>query len=373
MSEAEFDAIVVGGGLVGAAVAYGLACHALRVAILDEDDTAWRASRGNFALVWVQSKGLGMPRYAAWTKLSSDIWADFAAELRDASGIDVAHSRPGGFTLALSEQELEQRRQTLHRLHNQPDMVPYPYEFVDRAQLRQVFPQIGPEVVGASFCPLDGHVNSLRLFRALHTAFARLGGRYLPRHRVDDIAHRDGEFRVTAAGRSFAAARVVLAAGNGNRRLAPMVGLEAPVRPQRGQVIVTERAAPFLTHPIVTLRQTDEGGIMIGDSLEEAGFDTRLGLGVLGTMASRAVRMFPVLGRLNVVRSWAALRVMTPDGFPIYDQSADAPGAFLCTCHSGVTLAAVHAGKVAPMIAAGVLSPDLAPFSAYRFGVPAAA
>lgn len=373
MTERDFDAVVIGGGLVGAAVGYGLVRCSQRVAILDEGDLAYRASRGNFALVWVQSKGLGMSRYAAWTKHSSDIWAAFAAELVEQSGIDVAHSRPGGFTLALSETELERRRQTLVRLHNQPDMVPYPYEFVDHVRLKAIFPHIGPEVVGASYCPLDGHVNSLRLFRALHTAFARLGGHYRPLHPVDAITHQDSGFRVVSGARIVSAAQIVLAAGNGNARLAPMVGLHAPVRPQRGQIIVTEKTAPFLSHPIVTLRQTDEGGVMIGDSLEEAGFDTHVGLGVLGTEAQRAVRMFPVLGQLNVVRTWAALRVMTPDGFPIYDQSAEASGAFLCTCHSGVTLAAIHANEVAPMIAAGALRDDLASFSARRFDVPAAA
>jgi len=66
----EADVAVVGGGLVGAAIAWGLARAGTRVVVLDEGDVAFRASRGNFALVWVQSKGLGMPEYAAWTKLS---------------------------------------------------------------------------------------------------------------------------------------------------------------------------------------------------------------------------------------------------------------------------------------------------------------
>ena len=63
----DYDAAVVGGGLLGAAIAWGLARAGQRVAVLDEGDVALRASRGNFALVWVQSKGLGMPEYAAWT------------------------------------------------------------------------------------------------------------------------------------------------------------------------------------------------------------------------------------------------------------------------------------------------------------------
>jgi len=84
--------------------------------------------------------------------------------------------------------------------------------------------------------------------------------------------------------------------------------------------------------------------------------------------------MFALIVRLNVVRTWAALRVMTRDGFPIYDQSARHPGAFLATCHSGVTLAANHALTLAPLIAAGGLPADqFKPFSATRFDVPAAA
>ena len=98
-----FDVAVVGGGLVGTAIAWGLARQGQRVAVLDEGDVAIRPSRGNFALVWLQSKGLGMPAYAAWTKHSTDLWTGLAAELRQETGIDVAYERRGGFQLALSE------------------------------------------------------------------------------------------------------------------------------------------------------------------------------------------------------------------------------------------------------------------------------
>jgi hydrogen cyanide synthase HcnC len=367
------DVAVVGGGLVGAAVARGLAGRGLQTVILDEGDVAHRASRGNFALVWVQSKGLGMARYGAWTRLSSDAWPDFARELREETGTDVAHQRPGGFTLALSEEELEKRQSALVRMHNQPGWIPYNFEVLDRAAVAREFPGAGPDVAGAVYCPLDGHVNSLRLFRALHEGFRARGGRYLPGRPVAEIARDGGGFRIGTAQGPVLAGRVVLAAGIANARLAPMVGLSAPVRPQRGQVLVTERCAPFLSHPLVTLRQTDEGSVMIGDSAEEAGLDERIGLGVLGAMAERAVRMFPAVGRLNVVRSWAALRVMTRDGFPVYDESEEAPGAFLATCHSGVTLAAAHSGPLAAMVAEGALAADMAPFSARRFDVPAVA
>lgn len=366
-----YDVVVAGGGVVGAAIARGLLDQGLTVAILDEGDIAHRASRGNFALVWVQSKGLGMAAYGAWTRRSADAWKQLADELWQELGVDVALQQPGGYSIALSEQELEKRQAALIRMHNQPGWIPYDWEVLDRTQLAKVLPDIGPEVVGATYCPIDGHVNSLRLFRALHESVARRGGHYLPNHVIEDIVPLSaGGFRLRTSQGEVAAGKVVLAAGVGNARLGPMVGLEVPVRPQRGQILVTEKTAPFLDVPTITVRQTDEGSIMMGDSAEEAGFAARIGLGVLGTMADRAVRMFPRIAELNVVRTWAALRVMSKDGFPIYDEGAK--GAFVATCHSGVTLAAAHARLLAPMLAAGALAPELAAFSTRRFDVPAA-
>ena len=373
-ASSAYDIAVIGGGVVGLALARGLTGQGRRIAILDEGDVARRASRGNFALVWVQSKGLGMARYGAWTTGSAALWPNFATSLREETGLDLGLSQPGGYSLCLSEAELDARRAAMMRMHNQPGWEPVPWEVHDHARIARAMPALGPEVVGGIFCPLDGHVNSLRLFRALHAAAMARGAAYLPDHPVRDIkALPGGGFRVATAHGAIEAARIVLAAGLGNAALAQMVGLAAPVRPQRGQVMVTEKTAPFLHHPMGTLRQTDEGGVMIGDSKEEAPQDEAVGPGVLAAMARRAIRMFPLLGGLNIVRSWGALRVMSPDGFPIYDESTTAPGAFLVTCHSGVTLAAAHAELLAPMIARGALDGSVASFSVRRFDVPAIA
>jgi len=239
---------------------------------------------------------------------------------------------------------------------------------LERGEIQKMLPDIGPDVVGGSFCPIDGHVNSLRLFRALHAGLAQFGATYLPRHAVGDIRKEQGVFRLITTAAEVRAEKVVLAAGNANTKLAAMVGLDAPMLPERGQIIVTERLQPFLKHPVVTVRQTDEGTVMIGDSKEERTTPEGMTTPINAVMASRAVRMFPRLANVNVVRTWAAIRVMTQDGFPIYDESATHPGAFVTCCHSGVTLAANHALDLAPMIAAGALdSAALAPFSAKRF------
>ncbi|SEF82653.1 NAD(P)/FAD-dependent oxidoreductase [Bosea lathyri] len=371
INQTEPDVVVIGGGVVGGAIALGLSRSGASVTILDEGDVAFRASRGNFALVWVQSKGFGMPEYAKWSRRSADAWHGLATILSEETGIDVAHSQPGGFMLCLSEQELGKRVDAMRRLHNQETMTDFPYEVLDHAETKRRLPDIGKEVVGSLYSPLDGHVNSLKLFRALREATIRRGVDYRPNHAVETITPRDGGFRISGPWGELGAGKIVLAAGLGNARLAPRVGLHAPVKPSKGQIIVTEKTAPFLDNPMVTIRQTDEGGVMIGDSQEDRGFDTIVGQPVLSVMADRAVRMFPRLAGLNVVRTWSALRVMSPDGFPIYEQSQSCPGAFVVTCHSGVTLAANHVLTLAPAILSGVLPNAVASFSARRFHVPA--
>ncbi|MBO1908887.1 FAD-binding oxidoreductase [Microvirga sp. 3-52] len=364
----SYDIVVVGGGLLGSAIAWGLGRIGQKVCVLDEGDIAKRASRANFALVWVQSKGLGMPAYTGWTMQASDSWPKLAAELREQTGLDVCFQRNGGFHLTLGEEELEQRSVLLKRLHNQPGAVDYKMEILGRERVAKMLPHIGPEVSGGSFCPYDGHVNSLRTFRALHTGMAKFGVDYRPEHPVSDIKYVQGEFRLTSSKGEIRAGKIVLAAGNANQTLAPMVGLEAPMGPTRGQIVVTERTMPFLPHPLTTVRQTDEGTVMIGDSKEDLLDDTVLNLPISSVMADRAQRMFPLLGRLNVVRSWSGIRVMPKDGFPIYDQSETCPGAFVTCCHSGVTLASNHAFEIAPMVAAGALDKNkLGAFSAKRF------
>ena len=115
------------------------------------------------------------------------------------------------------------------------------------------------------------------------------------------------------------------------------------------------------------IRQTREGGFQLGSTREYVGLDDRTTTGGIGKVARFAVDCFPYLSGVKVVRAWAALRVMPSDGYPIYDQSPDYPGAFVVTCHSGVSLAAAHVYELAEHIAEGALPAGLGCFSTRRF------
>lgn len=370
MTIRHYDTLVVGGGVVGMSVAYGFARHGDSVCVLDGSDDALRASRGNFGLVWVQNKGLGRPAYARWTMQAASTWKLLAAELQDLTGIDVELKQPGGLSMSFDEQTLATSAGKLAALEKELGII-YPYEVLDAESLRKLTPEIGPDVVGAIYCELDGHVSPLRTLRALVQGFTERSGQILSGVSVDHIEYRGGEFFVRAGNTVFNAARVVLAAGLANRELATQVGLNAPVRPVRGQILVSERVKPFLHYPCHYVRQTGEGVVQIGDSKEDVGLDDGTTLPELARIAARAVRCFPILADVNLVRTWGSLRVMSPDGYPIYEESTECPGAFVVTCHSGITLAPVHAGPLVDWMRSGTEPAGIRDFKANRFHVQA--
>jgi glycine/D-amino acid oxidase-like deaminating enzyme len=361
----SFDIIVIGGGLVGGAIAWGAASAGASTALIDEGDIAFRAARGNFGLVWVQSKGAGMPPYAHWTRRSADLWPRLAGALQETTGTDVALHQPGGLVFCLSQSEFADRAALVARMHNESGDAGT--RMLDRNEVRAMVPGLGDAVVGAAFCPRDGHANPLQLMRALHSGMVSKSGTYFPGCTVTAIEPGSHAFTVRCGGEHFTAAKLVIAAGLGSRALARMVGLDMPVSPLRGQILVTERLRRLLDYPTHIMRQTQEGSMMLGDSQEDVGFDTSTSTKVIGEIAARNVRVLPALADARIIRIWGALRVMSPDGFPIYDQSTRYPGAFAATCHSGVTLAGAHALALAPAILAGTLPESLAAFSASRF------
>lgn len=363
---------VIGGGLVGAAIAYGAARAGVKVRVLDQGDRAFRASRGNFGLVWLSSKGGKMPRYARWSRDAVKLWPSLHKELLDLTGVDSGLQQPGGFWLGFSEAEVTARAALLEKIDREAGDIPY--RMMEPRELRDYLPGIGPAVVGGSFGPLDGHANPLMLLHALHAGLKQKGAEVISGISVGEIRHDPGKGRfeiVAADGQSWRSGRLVLAAGLGNARLAPQVGLQTPVTTTRGQVLITERLKPFLKYPTNKARQTAEGSVQIGSTTEDVGLDDGTTTDKIEWLARRAVATFPALAQARLVRAWGALRPLTPDGYPIYQASTSCPGAFVAICHSGVTLASAHSLVVGPWMAGLTPAPpDFDVFLGDRFADP---
>ncbi len=366
----DFDAAIIGGGVLGSSVAYGLVKRNKKVLVLDGSDNALRASRGNFGLVWLQCKGFGFPQYAELSYAACEAWKPFANDLKYETGIDVDYRNEGGLVVCFSEQELAKREAEYGALISESAFLTENFQFtvLDNPELRKILPPIGPTIPGAMFSEHDGHCNPLLLLYALHKAIVEQGGEMRSNCQVESIRHSQGGFLIgTADGQEYAAATTIITAGLGATSLAPMVGLNAPLEPKRGQLLVTERLEPFIDLPTLYARQTAEGTVMLGGSSESVGYDESTSMEVLCKIAQQGVQTFPQLEAAKVVRAWGALRIMTPDGWPIYQQSEACPGSFLLSCHSGITLASLHATELADALVEGRIPARLECFSGDRF------
>ncbi|MVA96129.1 FAD-dependent oxidoreductase [Nitratireductor sp. CAU 1489] len=363
------DLIVIGGGLIGSALAWGAQRRRARVILLDEGDIAYRASRGNFGLVWLQGKGLGHPDYMHWSIRAGQLWPEFSAVLQEETGIDIGWRGGGGLHFCLSEDEMESRRFLIARSREQGAAIRI--DLLDRESLREIAPGIGSDVCGASISDLDGEVSPLLTLRALQSGFRHHGGRMAVNFTAEQISHdRHRGFVVKdAKGNEFTGRHLAIAAGLGTTRLASQLGLELGLWPERGQIVVTDRVAPFLHHPSNVIRQTREGTVLLGSSHEDAGFSTGTDMETVAQLCRAGTRIFPALRAARLVRAWGALRIMSADGLPIYDEAPETPGAFVVTCHSGVTLASLHGLELGPALVEGHLGPAPCSMRSKRFAV----
>ena len=360
-----FDTIVIGGGLVGSAIAFGLQRLGTNTLVIDEGDNALRAARGNFGLVWVQGKGADFSPYAHWTWSSAEAWQTLSDEIIELTGSKLGYSRPGGLELCFDEKDLKARKDKLLRLQaHQPNFT---FEILGRNSVCDLMPDVGDKVIGAIYSPADGHVNPLYLLRGLHAAFQVKGGATKNGETVINIKKDGARYKIETKTSSYFGEQVILAAGLGNKKLGASIGLDIRVKPLRGQIIVTERLTKFFPYAATQIRQSEEGSVMIGVSHEEVGIDDGTTADVMKKMSKWGTNAFPKLTKAQVIRIWGALRVMTPDGYPIYDESKQYPGIFGVACHSGVTLAAAHSYHLAAALFKNKLPRILSPMAIKRF------
>lgn len=371
----KVDIIVVGGGIMGASTALGLVREgAGKVLMFDEQLPTQRLSRGNFGLTWFMCKGANNPIYARWSRMATMMWPEFAAKLKEESGYDVELEWNGGALHTIGDQQFQAYADSVENLRKvcAEDGLDYPVRMVDRAEFASMIPEmkLGDEVTGAMYSEEQGHVNPLTLLAALRGAFLNKGGEYFGGLLVSAIEpNEDGSVCVKTSNGKYTCNKLVIAAGHGSSRLLENLSTRLNIYPQRGQLIVSERAKRVLNFPILAVRQTMDGTFMIGLSTEDTAHDHKVTVEAMKNQAGNAIQLFPELARINWVRGWGAIRVMTPDGGPIYDRIAEHNNIYILAGHSAVTLAPVKTTHIASWILEREEAPQISHFSNGRFNV----
>ncbi len=358
------ETVIIGGGIVGCAAAYYLASRGLRSVVLERRGVAAEASGANAGLV---GAARGVPgKTLGHTKKSLELMVTAAREL----GRPVELVREGQLTLACSDAEWPEVQKFAATRRREGIEV----EIVSRDDLRRLEPGLGAHVVGAAFVPGDGHVNPILLTLAYAAAARRLGAEIRQGIEATRLeVSRDRVAAVLTPAGPIAASRVIVAAGAWSSALLAPLGIALPVRPGRGQMLVTEALPPLTARVLHTsticIRQDIRGHVLIGSTVEDVGFSREVTLPTLALFARLARQLVPALTNAQVLRTWAGLRPMTPDGLAIIDSAPGVDGLFLAAGHSraGVTYAPVTGWLLAQLVTEGTTALSLDPFRLARF------
>lgn len=383
LPDQEAEILIVGGGVVGACLAYYLTEAGRDVLVVERGDTNLQASGANAGSLHVQllsfdfgaraeagggpaaaTLTLGPRSVALWRELERACNADF--ELAVTGGLMVADS-PAGM-------EFLRAKAALERQYGVENAV------IDAAELRRLAPALSDELIGAEYAPQEGKINPLRATYAVLEQARRQGARFLRGVNVTGItavpAVEGGGWRVETSRCRIRAKQIINASGPWARETGRLAGIDVPVHSAPLQMIVTEPAPKLVSQLVahadrhLSLKQAVTGGLIIGGAWT-AVFDPARRFNTVSRSSIEgnlwvARHVLPQIAGLHVVRAWAAMNINI-DGAPILGPVPGLPGFFNTVTSNGYTLAPVVARMTADLLLDGRTDIDPAPFLINRF------
>ncbi|WP_211115444.1 glycine oxidase ThiO [Arenibaculum pallidiluteum] len=364
---------IVGAGAIGLSIGWRLAAAGCSVDIFDRGAAGQGATRAAGGMLAAAAEvEPAEDALVALCRRSQAMWADFAAELEAASGIDVELRREGTLVIALTADDLGKLRRTAELQQR----LGIGTRWLPGGEVRRIEPYLSPRVSGALHCPDDHQVENRKVGAALARAYQAAGGRLHEHVAVEGIATTDGRVLGLRIGDGLHEAdTVVVAAGAWSRGLGGLPdGLRPPVRPVKGQMLALRMPSgePLLRHVLWTpgayLIPRRDGRLLIGATVEERGFDENLTAGGLLSLLESAWRAVPGIEELPVEETWVGFRPGSRDDAPILGPGGIA-GLVMATGHhrNGILLTPATAELVARHVLTGEVDPAMAPFGIDRF------
>lgn len=369
------DVVIVGAGIIGCACAHYLSRRGLQVVILEREGVAAGASGACDGHLTIQTKQTGLHLELALE----------SRELYDALPPDFAHRTRwrtcGSLLVAQSPTEVE----ALEALTADRQAAGVPVRMVTGSRARQLEPSLAPTVCAAAHCPTDAQANPWRITQWFADASCQAGAQIVTGQAVSGIEVAPGAVTVVTAGGVWEARVAVVACGAWTPGLCAALD-DLPIRPRRGEVLVTERLPRLLNGLVISasylarkhgagsgngaalaIEQTARGNVLVGGTREFVGYRTDASPQGLGELAAGVGRLLPPLEQANLIRVFAGLRPHVAGGLPIIGPLPDQPSVVVATGHEGdgIMLAPVTGRLVAQLICDGQ-PPDP------RLGVPAA-
>jgi len=376
-AERHAQVAVIGGGIIGCAAAYYIARSGLDCILLEKGDIASGTSsrcEGNISAV---------DKDPGFDSQMSMISQQLARELTKELDLSFEYNAKGSLLVCETETEMAAATQWVDR----QNAAGLSFRMLDRADIRQESPYFADDLLGGLACATDALINPYLFCYALIDKAQQHGLRVYPRAGVTAIARlsaarspsaRVPDFRIETTAGTFTARQVVNAAGVWAPFIGQMLGISIPITPRKGHIIVGARQQPVIERNVMefgylinkfggtrqvdpdtekhgvalVLEPVESRNFLIGSSRQFVGYDSRIDLQVVQTMARRALRFFPKLADFNLIRTYTGMRPWTADHLPIVSAVDEVPGFYIAAGHEGdgISLATVTGKLIAQML-----------------------
>ncbi|MEP7211632.1 MAG: glycine oxidase ThiO [Acidobacteriota bacterium] len=376
-SSNRYDVLIVGGGVIGLAVARELRKKGVRrIAVAERGEIGKEASFAAAGMLLPHAETNEADDFYRFCMDSFGLYDEFATELLDETGIDIELDREGTLYLAFDEKSAVEIG---HRFAWQ-SRSGMGVERVSAREIRSMEPLISPNVLEGLFFPNDWQVENRKLLAAL-LKYAELNGiSIIENCEVNELILESGNIRgAEGKGVKLLADNTVLATGAWTSFI--NIGGEPfpiPVKPMKGQMLCF-RAEPGMLRKVVFgpngyLVPRADGRILAGATVEDAGFDKAVTADGVESLRSAALEAVPATGNLEVIESWAGLRPMAGDGLPVLGDIEGLSGLHIATAHfrNGILLAPLTAKIIAAAVCAEGRSEYIRAFGTRRFTTAAA-
>ena len=364
----SYDAIIAGGGLIGSAIALELARNDLRVALFDAQDPGREASWASAGILSPAPENPGMISMVPFAKASLAMYPEFIELVEELSGIPTGY-RANGTVEALFSRHAREELNTIVALHRGLGLKA---EAISAQEARDLEPDLSEETEAAVLRPDEASVDNRLLASALIEAANRSGAEIHAGKAVAAIWREGSECRgAVVGGEQISAKHTIVAAGSFSAQIAGAQEY-APVRPAKGQMVSlrcdSARIRRVLWSERIYVVPRNDGRILCGATVENAGFDKTVTASGIHANLDAAIELAPILARARVEDTWAGLRPDSPDHLPIIGPT-DVGGLLIATGHfrSGVLLTPITAKLIGEFIAEKTPSVAWEKFSPMRF------
>jgi glycine oxidase len=339
-----FDAAIAGGGIIGGSIAFELARHGLRVVVLDRQQPGLEASWAAAGMLSPAPDAPDALPLFSLARASFELFPEFLADVTCVSEVSVGLCREGTLEIFFGE-DAETERDRLVAEHRRLGLATEPLLLADA---RKMEPALGPAARSVAWLPYEATVEPRTLIQAVLAAAEKSGAELRAGAPVTSLGIERGRCTgVVAGGEKISARHVVIAAGCYSSRIDSLQRY-APTQPVRGQMLALRPSRPIPSHVLRSTRgylvPRNDGRIVAGSTLEDAGFDKRVTPIGLQSILAAALELAPALAEAAVVETWAGLRPGTPDHLPALGPT-DLEGLLIATGHyrNGILLAPITA------------------------------